>query len=404
MSASSPRIGLMGYFGYGNFGNDASLEAMTAFLYRVCPDAELTCICVSPSGVNHDKYRAVVPMTPPAHSGTGYRLLNALLLKLPRLIEVARHAIKSVRKLDVVIVPGSGLLQDYLAKPWQAPITLYIWCLSARLSGKKLGFISVGAGASRNALSRWLLKSSAGLAHFRSYRDEASRNYMVGLGVGSNKDPLYPDLVYTRPANDVRRALDSQPVVVGVGLMTHLGWWGDDQGVYDTYIRKICEFCVRLLNEGYRVRILIGETTDRAAVDDVIRGVERQRPDAVGTQIVAEHACSQRDLMRQMSPAHAVVAMRFHNVVCALILGKPVVSIGLFRKADQMLAEVGMGEFRQTLEHLDVDLLYEQLQRLLADRAGYEAKIRQTLPTYHAQLEEQAAVIMREFLGGRANA
>jgi polysaccharide pyruvyl transferase WcaK-like protein len=401
MNAPPLRIGLIGYFGCGNFGNDASLEAMTGFLYRVRPDAELTCICVSPGGVDHDKYKAVVAMVPSKRAGLWSRLSNALLLKLPRFVEVARYAVRHVRTLDVVIIPGSGLLQDYWSKPWQLPITLYLWCVSTRLCGKKLAFVSVGAGTSRNPISRWLLKSSAGLAHYRSYRDEASRDYMISIGLGSKNDPIYPDIVFTRrePAIDTRPESGLRPSVVGVGLMTHFGWWGNDQDVYNAYIRKACDFCLRLLNDGHHVRILIGDMMDRAAVDDVMRGVERQKPDAIGREMIAEHACSQRDLMRQMNLTDVVVAMRFHNVVCALMLCKPAIAINFLRKADQMLAEVGLPEFRQTLEQLDVDLLCAQLQKLLADRAGYEEGIRKTLPRFQARLDEQEGILISKFLG-----
>ncbi|WP_457153835.1 hypothetical protein, partial [Mesorhizobium sp. P5_C1] len=34
------RIGLLGQFGVGNFGNDGSLEAMIDTLRRICPEAE----------------------------------------------------------------------------------------------------------------------------------------------------------------------------------------------------------------------------------------------------------------------------------------------------------------------------------------------------------------------------
>lgn len=48
----TPRqIGLFGYFGIGNFGNDGSLEAMLRLLREARPEAELLCICGSPSEV-----------------------------------------------------------------------------------------------------------------------------------------------------------------------------------------------------------------------------------------------------------------------------------------------------------------------------------------------------------------
>ena len=403
MSASPLRIGLIGYFGYGNFGNDASLEAMTGFLHRVRPDAQLTCICVSPGGVDHDKYKAVVAMVPLKRAGLWSRLSNGLLLKLPRFVEVARYAVRHVRTLDVIIVPGTGLLQDYWSKPWQLPTTLYIWCLSARLCGKKLGFVSVGAGPSRNRLSGWLLRSSAGLAQFRSYRDEASRNYMVGLGVGSQNDLISSDIVFARyePETERQPEIDPQPVVIGVGLVTHFGWWGNEQAIYDTYIRKISQFIVQLLNEGYHVRIFIGDLSDQPAVDDVMRSVGKEKPDSVGKLVIAERVYSQRDVMRQMSLVHAVVAMRFHNVICAIKLGKPVINIGFSQKADRMLADMGIGEFSQRLEQLDVEVLHQQLQRLLEDRIGYAEKSRHAVLQFQARLDEQEAIVSRELLWAR---
>ena len=402
MSATPLRIGLIGYFGSGNFGNDASLAAMTEFLYRASPDVKLTCLCISPSGINHDEYADVVTMVPTPSRRLGSRVLNKVLLKLPRFVEVVRYATKHVRKLDMLIVPGTGLLQDYWAKPSQLPITLYIWCLAARLLGKRIGFVSVGAGPSRNPLGRWLLHSSAKLAEYRSYRDEESRNYMVAQGVGTKADLVYADIVLSRGETPIETKPqdDPRPLVVGLGLMTHFGWWGEDDGVYSTYIEKLRQFCIRLLNDGYHVRITIGELMDRVSVDDLLRGIEKVMPGAIGKQIIAEHACSQRDLDRQMRLVDVAVVIRFHNVICALKLGKPVICIGYTEKSDKILAEVGMGKFSLRLEQLDVEFLYQQFQEVVANRAAYEEKIRQALVVIQRRLDDQEAVIIRQFLGG----
>jgi polysaccharide pyruvyl transferase WcaK-like protein len=103
--------------------------------------------------------------------------------------------------------------------------------------------------------------------------------------------------------------------------------------------------------------------------------------------------------MRQMSSVHAVVAMRFHNVICAVKLGKPVINIGFSQKADQMLADMGIGEFSQRLEQLDVDVLHQQLQKLLGDRVGYADKIRQAASLFQSRLDKQEAIVSRELLG-----
>src|SRR5690349_17558101 len=45
------KIALFGHFGWGNFGNESTLQAMLSHLRRGVPDAEFNCICTGPSTV-----------------------------------------------------------------------------------------------------------------------------------------------------------------------------------------------------------------------------------------------------------------------------------------------------------------------------------------------------------------
>ena len=45
------RVGLYGYLGSGNLGNDASLEAVLTWLRSTYPDLELRCITIAPDEV-----------------------------------------------------------------------------------------------------------------------------------------------------------------------------------------------------------------------------------------------------------------------------------------------------------------------------------------------------------------
>jgi polysaccharide pyruvyl transferase WcaK-like protein len=92
-----------------------------------------------------------------------------------------------------------------------------------------------------------------------------------------------------------------------------------------------------------------------------------------------------------------VVATRFHNVVCALKLCKPTVSIGYAEKFDDLMAEMGVGCFCQHVERLDVDLLIEQFERLTADRRSHENSIRRTNLRYQEYLELQDELLASRF-------
>ena len=86
-------------------------------------------------------------------------------------------------------------------------------------------FVSVGAGPLYGALGRYFVKLALSLADFRSYRDDASMNYLNGIGFPTISDRVYPDLVFGFPEAMLPHDGDkkSKRTVVGLGVMTYAG-------------------------------------------------------------------------------------------------------------------------------------------------------------------------------------
>ena len=133
----------------------------------------------------------------------------------------------------------------------------------------------------------------------------------------------------------------------------------------------------------------MGDAADRDAVADVLSKVATVRPHLSHERLVAEPMRSLHDLMRQMAGTDVIVATRYHNIVCALRLGKPLVSLGYAKKNDVLMSEMGVGRFCQHIERLDLDLLIEQFTQLVAQRQGYEDGIRRANLAYQERLDRQ---------------
>ena len=101
--------------------------------------------------------------------------------------------------------------------------------------------------------------------------------------------------------------------------------------------------------------------------------------------------------MRQMAGTDVIVATRYHNIVCALRLAKPLVSLGYAEKNDVLMAEMGVGRFCQHIERLDLDLLIEQFT-LVAQRQDYEDGIRRANLAYQERLDRQDSILVARFL------
>ena len=394
MKTPPKRIGLFGLFGCGNSGNDGSLEAMLTFLRDLRPDAHVTCICPMPDKVSED-YRVLALLDRP--SSTDF---NSFVRSLNRWLHILGwiYTIRQVRKLDLLIVPGTGILDDYLTGPWGMPYVLFRWCLSAKLSGTEVWFVSIGAGPIHHPLSRWLMKRAATVAQYRSYRDGVSKDFMMSVGFDARIDPVYPDLAFRLPAHRylTPRRADGEALTVALGIMSYGGWGHDhDRGadIFAGYLKKVTRFLTWLLDRGHNVRILTGDTADQHAVQLLMTAVAAEGRTVPPERLAAEPILSLHDVMRQIALTDIVVATRFHNVVCALKLGRPTISIGYADKNDALLADMGLGDFCQHIESLDVDLLIKQFITLAGQRGEHEERIREVNRAYQQRLAHQDALL-----------
>ena len=159
-------IGLFGLFGCGNAGNDGSLEAMLGFLRRVRPEADLVCFCAYNDGaakqITQDFRILALPIALPRPANALLRVLDRLSFGGPRQLASLVRALWHARRLDLLVIPGTGILDDFQAGPLGMPLALFGWCLAARLCGARIAFVSIGAGPIHHPLSRWLMKIGGG--------------------------------------------------------------------------------------------------------------------------------------------------------------------------------------------------------------------------------------------------
>jgi polysaccharide pyruvyl transferase WcaK-like protein len=372
-----PRIGFFGLFGSGNFGNDGSLKAMIALVGRACPNARLICFCDGPERVRQTFEIAAVAIVPRYLSPTSR--IGRWLLAIPGKTLVFLRALVHTRMLDTLIVPGTGILDDFGCGPLAMPADAYIWCLAAWLTRTPIWFTSIGAGPIVHPLSRRLMVGAAKMAQYRSYRDADAKRFLTNAGVATGNDPVFPDLAFDLPRPRLlRERASGDPLTVGIGVMAYHGWKSSSESgaIHTTYKVKLCRFCMWLIEKGYRVRLLGGDDLDNAAIGAFEQALAAALPEAsLARNILAEPVHDLDDVMTQMAETDVVVATRFHNIVCALKMGKPTLSLGYAEKNAILLEEAGLGGFTQGVEDFDLELLKDQFQRLVADSATFERSI-----------------------------
>lgn len=332
---------LLGDFGGGNIGNEASLEAAVLELRRQSPKATFLLVCTEPDlarAVHRLPTRALRPVVPGLH--------RVPIRAVRGLVDAAAEPFRFVRAAwillgaDAVVVPGTGILDDFGVRAREMPLTLFTWTLAARAMRRPFVFSVVGAGPIDDRWSRMWLRAAAGLAARVSFRDSRSRLFMESLGRDVRGDAVRSDLAFAIPcpAAPPARSLGERGTV-GLGVMSYGGWSGSTSGPqFEAYLRLMGEVIDGLLAREHRIQFMVGQPNDYKAVGvlvarSVARGVARD-------ELSVREILDFRALLTAVGDTDCVIATRYHNVVAAIMMERPVISLSYAHKNASLLADL----------------------------------------------------------------
>jgi polysaccharide pyruvyl transferase WcaK-like protein len=398
-TAKGKKIALFGTFGTGNLGNECTLQAMLFNLRKRLPNAEVSCIC---AGVDETaatygiRALAIREMPLRATNNRAWRLLRRICVGIPFELYRWFRVIKGLMGTDMLIMTGTGMLSDCGIAPLGLHYDILRWSVVAKLCRCKLLFVSVGAGPIRHALARFFVKTALRLADYRSYRDSFSKEYLMSIGVDADDDAVYPDLAFSLPESILPHGRDDRDkrAPVGVGLISLSD---DGEQTYREYVTKMARFIRWLVEHDRAVQVLTGDIVyDRRVRNDVKTMLEQSGLTHEKSNVTDEPARSFEELLSQLAATTVVVASRFHNLLLALMLGKPTLAISFHKKDDALMTEMGLQEFCQNIATLNVSTLIEQFLRLEKNADRLCQEIMRKTKGYRRELDKQYSCIFEQ--------
>ncbi len=401
------RISFYGHFGTGNLGNECTLQAVIEQIRRRWPDAQLLCFCTNPQDVRTRHNIAAFP-SEAIDRGTADRsgsrrprgrMARIFRIAFQRIPLELIHWVKSLRavsRTDMLIVAGTGIVSDYLCGPLGWPYDIFKLSTLAALCRVKLVFLSVGVGPIRHPLSRWFVKRSLALAHHRSYRDEASKQCLEKIGFGTDRDFVYPDLVFgLLPGNLVSGVRAGQRRVIGVGLKDYAT--GREPKAFRAYLDTMAAFVSWLQGHGYGVRLLIGDIDyDTWVIEEFVNVLQNRTIPTDAPLLIAEPARTVKELLRQVGETEAVISPRYHNLVMALIQNKPVIALSDHAKLDSLVTDFGLGQYHVSLGNLSLDGLTGRFKQLENEVERLRPYIKARSDKYRQAVDAQYAALFAE--------
>ena len=112
-------------------------------------------------------------------------------------------------------------------------------------------------------------------------------------------------------------------------------------------------------------------------------------------RIIDDPVFSVEGLLSQVAATDVVVATRFHNVLFALLLNKPVISISFHHKCVSLMNDMGLSEYCLDINSLNADRLIKKICDLEKNADMVRTLIKQKREEFRATLDEQYNLIFR---------
>jgi polysaccharide pyruvyl transferase WcaK-like protein len=396
------KIALFGLFGVNNIGNEATLAATVQAIKARFSFANLIIVSEPPNAASGlGEFRTQMPhdVMPVARCvqwirfywlREGCRGFLQLLTEPLRWLRTRRLA----RGIDLLLIAGTGIADDFYQGPFDVPHHLKRWCSAVRANGGSVKFLSIGAGPVDHPLSiRWF-REAMNMADYRSYRERSSHKFAMDIGIHAENDAVLPDMVFSLPVTDpeLLRPVQWPPRTIGIGVMGYLGWNVNREAgerIYAGYIEKLRLLVGELIRRGHAVRLVVGTRgADQRPVTDLLAMPEFQAAVAAGS-LVASPMKSYLDVLADIAKTDLLIATRFHNVLFALLLERPVVSIEYAAKNTDLMVEMGLGRYCHSIETFDPVTVLAQFDELKQLPEAPLRVVRERLGQYREALEFQ---------------
>jgi polysaccharide pyruvyl transferase WcaK-like protein len=415
------KIALLHHVGGGNLGDDATLDAVVQNIRRRKPGAEIAAFTANPEdtrrrhGLLCYPIRARswsfghTPLTPDPAFKSAIRTLflkykflfylprigYALAVRIPKAVfaEVSflLASRRNIESYELLIISGGGQLTEW-GGPLGFPYTLLKWVYLAKSAGIKCLFLNVGAGPLNHPLSKFFVKRALGVADYISFRDEQSRKLVSQIGFKGSGE-VFPDCVYSREVAALNGSHGKlNQLRLGIAPMPYCDPRTDpaekNQAVYHDFIARCATFAASLVRDSSCLLTLFGTDigVDPLAIEDLhqrlltdhrIATPEYRSPNSID------------ELLSQMSGVDYIVTCRFHGVIFAHLLNKPVLALSHHPKVMTIMNDLGLSKYCVDIRTFDPILLVDKFKSLVADTDEVKRRMAASLAKYKSQSMRQ---------------
>jgi polysaccharide pyruvyl transferase WcaK-like protein len=356
-----PRIALFGEFGIGNLGNDISCHVLSSLLSEAVLGVELSAITRGSAGLDQVFDLRAVPIS-----------ARERVLKLPSMLRPAHRVssklldfvrlVRIVGAYDAVIVPGTGVLED--SKRWN-PGGVLTWLLllaiACRIRGVALVWFAVGGSLYRHWLPAKVAAWSGRWAQHRSFRDVTTAASLRRAGLDIPDTAITHDVVFSEIDSIYDESRSPAQRLASTIALSAIDYESGDSR--SAYLQRLAGVAVSLLERGLNLVLVVGDDADELPTEDLMRLIELScHPRAAAVRRIRRTDFTA--LSQTLQNTDLVVASRFHVLLAALKLHRPVIALSHASKDDDLLGQFGLSDYIHSIEDFTAEDIQASLDRL----------------------------------------
>ena len=327
--ARRPRVAALGYYGFGNLGDEAVLAGIRATLAETLGETQFLVLSADPEGTQR------------LHPGV--QTVNRWQW---------RAAAAALRGTDLFVFGGGSLLQD--ATSARSVLWYALMALLARRLSRRVLWWGQGIGPLRAAHSRRLVRWIANQADALTVRDAASVNLLKAVGARGSIEEVGDPAFALEPSREAAPTNDTAYSVLALR-----SWPGSDAALRAAVTSDT--LCLDFAGARW-VGVPMHVPDDRRYLDTLFP--------TGGIEIAdwRERSETTMDVLARVAGARLVVAMRLHALIFAARCAVPFVALSYDPKVDALARAAGQEDALLSVETVTAETLRQAVDTVLGTR------------------------------------
>lgn len=380
------RVGLLGWYGHGNVGDEALLQVVHDMLNELTAQCEIVVIADYPD-IIHERY--------------GYLSIRPLPLSFRRWAKewkICGRIFAEWARLDVLILGGGGFFADDVSLKNVIKWSAYI--LISRLLRIRVYGYCLGVGPLNHLISRILTRIAFGAMDDIVVRDGASRCWLVNAGsrkkIFESVDPVFNFKLGTPDAGKILEAehvpLDRPYVVISIPPFFHDSKrWPDQHEKWVSYCKSWAALVEHITEWGVIPLFLpmqhcpAGyELFSDSDCAELIAGMTKCKDDIY----ILRRELLPGQVASVLAGSELVIAMRLHAVILAAVSGAAVSGAVYHHKVGEVVKSLGLEKYFIDVNEVDADNLKNAVDLAWRDRKLIKDLVQNRLPEHRKRILE----------------